>query len=83
MKSFSNPVVTTKVANDHYQDILARHSDIVNGIQQQSDRVKLYNQTRAQEESKQKMDNLAMEKERMANEQKNRELELKRLALTS
>ena len=83
MDSFSKPIVTSKVATDHYNDIIARRIDIVSGIRQQADKVALYNQTRAQEEAQRKTDILAQEKDRMANEQKNKELEIKRLALSS
>lgn len=83
MESFSNPVVTSKVANDHYNDIVVRHGEIVDGIRQQADKVAMYNQARTQEESQRRSDTLAMEKERMANEQKAKELEIKRLALSS
>ena len=50
---------------------------------QQAERVKLYNQQQQAEQANRRSQDIQMEKERMANEVKNRELELKRLALTS
>jgi hypothetical protein len=83
MEPYINPIVTSKMADKHYDDILSRYQEIEDGMIQQAERVKLYNQQQQAEQANRRSQDIQMEKERMANEVKNRELELKRLALTS
>ncbi len=81
MDQFSNPIVTSRVANDHFNDILVRHADIVSGINNQAEKVKMYQDHQGAMAAQNTATNVQMEKDRMASEQKDKELELKRLAL--
>ena len=78
-----NPVLTSKAAVGDYQNILARHDEILNGLRQQSERVQMYNDQQVQARDQEKAANIEQEKIRMTNEQKQQELDIKRLALTS
>lgn len=81
MDTFTTPVITSKAADDHYVDIQGQHQQIVNDISQHRERVAMYNQAQAidQVQQKEKVDQL--QKEQYERDTKDRELDLKHLAL--
>ena len=93
MENFITPVVNSKEATKDLFDIKSRHADMLVGMQNQATRVQAYNQERQNQmtienQAKTQADTERMkiqseaDKNRMAMEQKNKELEVKRLALT-
>ncbi len=65
----SPAVITSKLAQDHYNDIVSSHSDLVTGISNQQLKVQAFRQQKDQEMlSQQVMDN-EMQKEKMTHEQ--------------
>lgn len=92
--TFTTPVVTSRMAENHYNGIKTHHAEIVQGIQDQSVRVTAYNQQKAAENmaiqeannQAQQAQALAMsEAQKQANETalKMQELDIKRAALSA
>lgn len=92
MNPITNPVVNSKVADKHFDDVRNQHTDILNGMRDQSLRVTIYNASK-EEERNQRMiqqnqmnsDNQIKQEEvqnaRMELQNKQQELEIKRQAL--
>ena len=90
MKTLYPSVVTSKVAQNHYDDIKVKHDDILKGMQIQNMKVDNFNMMKGVENDKLAQNDMVAQKEknesqlkRQEIDQKNRELEIKRLALTS
>jgi hypothetical protein len=92
--TFTNPVLTSRVAKDHFNGIKVEHADILKGIQEQSMRVNAYNQEKAlrdtaldqarmQEEKDQQVAASTAQKEANEAALKQQELDIKRAALSS
>ncbi len=90
---FTPIVITSKAANDDFNDIKMRHLDLVNGISQQALRVKAYkdqqkmeaqqrDQLQMENDSKLKAEQAASQTKGMEMSIKQQELELKKAALT-
>lgn len=94
MDTFTTPIVTSKAAQEHFLDVKSQHANILQGIQDQQVKVQAYNQQKQIEQEQQlqaknQSDTERMKiqaqstKDQMDNELKNKDLELKRLALSS
>lgn len=92
MDTFKTPVVTSKEADKHIETIKSQHADILTGMQNQSLKVKAYNDTKEQKTREEAIQqstvdtermkiNSELEKNRIVIEQKNKELEIKKMAL--
>ena len=92
MDSFSPIVITSRIANKHFNDIRSQHGDIVKGMQDQALRVSQFNadkEMKSQMEMQQKRENetnqqklqMDAETKRLEQENKQRELEIKQAAL--
>jgi len=87
-----SPIITSKMADQHFQKIKVEHSNILQGMQNQSVKIAEMNkqkaieaeQTRqmnAEREASMKKDQMAFDKEKMTADLKTKELEIKRAAL--
>jgi len=83
METFTNPVITSKAADNHYNDIISEHANVVQNLQEQAFRNNKFNQEKLARDSSDQAQRIQMEKDRMNNDNKIKELEIKRLALTS
>lgn len=92
-ETFTTPVVTSRAADQNIENIRSQHADILDGLTNQSAKVQAFNQQKqvqaqqdAQMKAQAKTDQMKIDaqsrKDSMEMEQKNRELELKRMALT-
>jgi len=81
MENFITPVVNSKAADKDLFDIKARHADILLGINNQSLRVKEYNQNKSAMDTERMKIKSESDKNRMEADRKNKELEIKKLAL--
>lgn len=79
--SFQPIVITSKKANDHFDKIKVRHSELVESIRNQADKIALHKQNKqmqAKEQAGQDAENMKSNREA---EHKQRELDIKQAAL--
>ncbi len=78
----SPAVITSKMADDHYNMIKANHSDILKGIQDQAVKVQQYNMQKDMDRQQKEAQAAETMKNQLEQEQKQQELAIKAAALS-
>lgn len=81
MEKFSTPVVTSKAADDHYNDIKTQYGNVMQGINDQAINVRAYQDKVSMETKEREAQDSMNAKEAMANDMKTKELAIKQAAL--